>query len=109
MGRGHIHVCINGNGGGNSCKHSQLLKQHYGRALLWRTTELFELEGTLQGHLVALPALSRDTHSSVSAQSPPSLALAVCRDGAPPPLWAERVAADSSFGKSILLLARQEV
>jgi len=35
-----------------------------------RMTASFELEGSLQGHLVPLPALSRDTHSSISAQSP---------------------------------------
>ena len=34
--------------------------------------ELLELEGTLKGHLVHLPAVSRDTHSSISAQSPPA-------------------------------------
>ena len=31
-----------------------------------------ELEGTFKGHLVPLPAMSRDTHSSISAQSPPA-------------------------------------
>ena len=31
--------------------------------------EWFELEGTLKGQLVPLPAISRDTHSSISAQS----------------------------------------
>ena len=45
-----------------------------------RIVEPFGLEGTLQGHLVPLPALNGDTHSSVSAQSPLSLTLAVCRD-----------------------------
>jgi len=45
-------------------------------------TEWFELKGTLKGHLVPLPALNRDIHSSISAQSPNSLTLAVCRDGA---------------------------
>ena len=34
------------------------------------------------------PAVHGDTHSSISAQSPPSLTLGVCRDGAPLPLWA---------------------
>ena len=33
-------------------------------------TELFELEGTLKGCLIPLPALNRDTHSSISAHSP---------------------------------------
>ena len=33
-------------------------------------TEWFQLEGTSKGRLVPLPALSRDTHSSISAQSP---------------------------------------
>jgi len=41
-----------------------------------------------QGHLVQLPALNGDTHSTISAQSPSSLPLGVCRDGATPPLWA---------------------
>ena len=41
--------------------------------------ESLELEGTLKGHLVSLPALSRDTHSSISSQSPSSLTLGVCR------------------------------
>ena len=50
--------------------------------------ELSELQGTLKGHLVPLPALSRDTHSSISAHSPSSLTLAVCRDGAPTTLCA---------------------
>ena len=47
---------------------------------LW-ITEWFELEGTNKGHPVQLPALSTDTHSSVSAQSPPSLTSGACRDG----------------------------
>ena len=42
----------------------------------------------LKGRLVPLPAVHRDTHSSSSAHSPNSLTWAVCRDGAPPPLWA---------------------
>ena len=58
--------------------------------------ELLELEGTLKGHLVPLPALSRDTHNSISAQSPPSLTLGICRDGAPPPLWATCASGTSS-------------
>ena len=35
-----------------------------------RFTESFELEGTFQGHVVPLPAVHRDTHSSISAHSP---------------------------------------
>jgi len=53
-----------------------------------KTMELFELEGSLEGCLVPLPALSRDTHSPISAHSPSSLTLAVCRDGAPTAPWA---------------------
>ena len=48
--------------------------------------EWFELEGTSKGHPVQPPAVSRDTHSSISAQSP-SPALG-CLQGPPPPLWA---------------------
>jgi len=47
-----------------------------------------ELEGAFIDGLVPLPALNRDTHISVSAQSPRALTLAVCRAGAPPPLRA---------------------
>jgi len=43
--------------------------------------EWFELEGTLKGHLVQSPAMSRDTHSSISAQSPQP-DVSVCRDRA---------------------------
>ena len=32
--------------------------------------ELLELEGTLKGHLVHLPAVSRDTHSSIRCSEP---------------------------------------
>ena len=32
--------------------------------------ELHELEGTLKGHLVHLPAVSRDTHSSIRCSEP---------------------------------------
>mgnify|MGYP001853263682 FL=1 len=53
-----------------------------------RVGERFELEGTFKGHLVQPSARSRGTHSSISAQSPPSLTCGVCRDEAPPPLWA---------------------
>ena len=42
--------------------------------------EPFELEGTTKGHLVQLPAVNRDTHSSISAQSPSSLTSGVCRN-----------------------------
>ena len=45
------------------------------------------MEGSSK-RLVPLPAVHRDTHSSSSAHSPNSLTWAVCRDGAPPPLWA---------------------
>jgi len=36
----------------------------------FRIAEWFELEEALKGHPVQLPALNRDTHSSISAQSP---------------------------------------
>ena len=35
--------------------------------------ELFELIGTLKGHLVQTSVMNRDTHSSISAQSPVQL------------------------------------
>jgi len=35
-----------------------------------RITELLDLEGTFKGHVVPLPAMHRDTHSSISAHSP---------------------------------------
>jgi len=35
-----------------------------------RAIEWFGVEGTLQGHLVPLPAMHGDTHSSISAHSP---------------------------------------
>jgi len=35
-----------------------------------RIMESFELKGTLKGHPVPLSAANRDTHSSISAQSP---------------------------------------
>ena len=54
------------------------------KGVLKFTVELLELKGTHKGYLVQLPALNRDTHSSISAQSPSSLTVAVCRDGAPP-------------------------
>ena len=38
-----------------------------------RIIESFEWEGTLKDHLVQPPAMSRDTHSPISAQSPSSL------------------------------------
>ena len=46
--------------------------------------ELLELEGTLNGHLVQLPALNRDTCSSIrcSEPCPQSLTLNVSKDGA---------------------------
>ena len=42
-----------------------VLRQNNHRSIEW-----FELEGTSKGRLVPLCALSRDTHSSISAQSP---------------------------------------
>jgi len=36
------------------------------------TIESFELEGTLKGRLVPLPAVHTDTHSSISDHSPPA-------------------------------------
>ena len=35
--------------------------------------EWFELEGISKGHLIPLPAVNEDTHSSISAQSPSRL------------------------------------
>ena len=35
-----------------------------------RVVEWFELDGIPEGHLVPLPVMHRDTHSSISAQSP---------------------------------------
>ena len=48
--------------------------------------EWFVLEGTTKGCLFQPSAMNRDTHSSISVQSPSSLTVSVCRDGAPPPL-----------------------
>jgi len=38
-----------------------------------RTTETSELQGTFKGHPVPLPAVHRDIHSSIRAQSPVQL------------------------------------
>jgi len=35
-----------------------------------RITESFELEGTLKGHLVQLPAVNRDTYSCIRCSEP---------------------------------------
>jgi len=59
------------------------------------------LQGTLKGHPIQHPALNRDTHSSISAQSPSSLTLAVCRDEAPPPLWATCASVYYPYGKQL--------
>ena len=40
------------------------------KGVLKFTVELLELKGTRKGYLVPLPALNRDTHSSISAHSP---------------------------------------
>jgi len=61
-----------------------------------------ELEGTPKGHQVPLPAVHRDTHSSISAQSSSSLTLAVCRDGASPPLWATYAVPHSPYCANLL-------
>jgi len=49
----------------------------------WHITDWFELEGTLKDHLAPLPAMNRDSHSSISAQSPSSLTLDVSKNGEP--------------------------
>ena len=40
------------------------------------------LDGTSEGHVVPLPAMNRDSHGSISAQSPSSLTVGARRDGA---------------------------
>ena len=40
------------------------------KGVLKLTVELLELKGTRKGYLVPLPALNRDTHTSISAHSP---------------------------------------
>jgi len=44
-----------------------------GMKLAQQLLEWFELEGTPKGHLVQIPAVISDTHSSISAQSPSNL------------------------------------
>jgi len=53
------------------------------------STESFELEGSLTGHLVQLPG-NEQGHLQLHQvlRAPSSLTLSVSRDGAPPPLWA---------------------
>ena len=46
-------------------------------------TESLELKGTIEGHLVQLPAENRDTYSSIMLlRALPSLTLNISRDGA---------------------------
>jgi len=46
-----------------------------------RIIELFELEGTLRGHLVQLCAMNRDTNSSIRCSEPIQPDLGLSRDG----------------------------
>jgi len=46
------------------------LVHHISRQAFHRLIAWFDLEGTPKGHLIQLPALNRDTHSSISVQSP---------------------------------------
>ena len=58
-----------------------------------------ELEGAFIDGLVPLPALNRDTHISVSAQSP-SADLGCLQGWAPPPLWAAHAVLHYSYLKN---------
>lgn len=53
-----------------------------------RIIESVDLEKITEGHLVQLPAMSRDTLSSISTQNPPALTVGDCRDETPAPLRA---------------------
>jgi len=68
-GKGILDVCIRVTASGPALSNSKEVERGWSKFKVL-SVESFTLKGTLQEHLVPLPAMHRDTHSSISAQSP---------------------------------------
>ena len=72
-----------------------------------RSTEWFGLEGTFKVHLVPLPAVNKNTHSSISAQSPVQPDLGCLQGWGPRHLSGQPVAVPHSAGSMLAGISRK--